>query len=111
MSKTIETLKDKTWYHCTIDDNWADEMDIKGTLIATGLELKDWKQSVIDYFKENTEATYSVGTNEDITHTSADSVLSCISVGKIVSDTELKVLMKFNMANTGFLELWDLFEY
>lgn len=48
-------------------DNWADEMDIEGFRLMTIAEWEDVKQRAAAYFKENTEYTYYIGTNEEVT--------------------------------------------
>lgn len=107
----IEKLKDKTHYFVRIDDNWADEMDIQGHTTMTKEELLQFYEDAHIYFENHSEFIYYVGTNEDVFHSSPESVLNTIKIGKKISEEEMKTLSKFGILNFGFLTVLSINSY
>lgn len=87
-------------YLVIFNDNWADEMDIFGGEIWTESEKDNFETSLVDYFKDNCELTFYIGSNEEITYESKEAVMDTLTITPI-SEDEIQVLAKFNLKRFG----------
>lgn len=95
-----------TYLLVTVNDDWADEISTEGFFISTQEELDETYELIKDYFKENNSLTYYIGTNEEITHDSYESVVGCFSTKKITKQAydTLKQLFNGSFGITNILD-------
>ena len=89
-------------------DNWADEMDLEGFRLMTISEWEDIKQRAEEYFKENSEYTYYVGTNEEVTFRNYNDWLRHFDVFNLL-DHEYHAILRTLGQDFGFFP-YDDFE-
>ena len=82
------------------EDNWADEMDIKGYEVMTPQQLEYVSERVKTYFIDNNLLKYYFGTNEYIEYSSAEEVCSKYTVQDI-SETDYNTLNSLNLLKFG----------
>lgn len=95
-----------------ITDNWADEFDTTGFILATKEELDEFLNDIKNYFDENpnSELSYCIGTNQEIEHDSYSSIERCLTITEI-SEQEYKIIKKRLGESFGETTLWEILAY
>ena len=86
------------YYICFYNDNYADEFDVEGFLLATDEELDKLKKQLQEAFEEmkqyrGAEFNYYCGSNQSIYYPSYESVLEAYTFNEI-SKEEYDVIKK-----------------
>lgn len=95
-----------------VNDNWADEMDVRGFAIMDLKSLYEFYKGLEDYFRTNPDGTlsYSIGTNEYIEHDSIKSIIYCLDISFITVDQAEAIKQTIGLAY-GEASLLDILDY
>jgi hypothetical protein len=82
-----------SWQFIKFDSNYADEFDLSGFIVMTGIEWELHKQAAQKRFTEEGAIEKYFGTNEALIFEGFDEYLRCFKV-KEISEEEYQLLLK-----------------
>lgn len=83
------------------NDNWADEMDVRGGKIMTEKEYEEYITAAKKAFEVNDYIDFWIGTNESIDYGDFTDFINTLTIYSI-TEKEENVLRRFNLENYGF---------
>lgn len=92
------------------NDNWADEIDVRGGKIMTEKEYEEYIAAAKKAFEVNDYIDFWIGTNESIDYTDFTDFINTLTVYSI-TEKEEDVLKRFNLENYGFFPDYIFDEY
>ena len=92
------------------NDNWADEMDVRGGKIMTEKEYEKYITAAKKAFEVNNYIDFWIGTNELIDYENFTDFINTLTIYSI-TEKEENVLRRFNLENYGFFPDYIFDEY
>ena len=92
------------------NDNWADEMDVRGGKIMTEKEYEKYITAAKKAFEVNNYIDFWIGTNELIDYENFTDFINTLTIYSI-TEKEEDVLKRFNLENYGFFPDYIFDEY
>ena len=92
------------------NDNWADEMDVRGGKIMTEKEYEKYITAAKKAFEVNNYIDFWIGTNELIDYENVTDFINTLTIYSI-TEKEEDVLKRFNLENYGFFPDYIFDEY
>lgn len=95
-------------YFIKLVADWADEMDVHGTIIMPEDELNKFKEYWRKWFEENDSFSCYIGSNEELEFYSYEDMMDILEIHEI-NDIEMAVLKKFGLNSFGCIRIFDDF--
>lgn len=92
------------------NDNWADEMDVRGGKIMTEKEYKEYITAALKAFEVNDYIDFWIGTNESIVYRNFTDFINTLTIYSI-TEKEEEVLKRLNLENYGIFPDYIFDEY